>query len=44
MLKNKIDAPTTANCVFEFSEEDTENESGRTDPTISTLLPSSNEW
>ena len=43
-MKNKIEAPTTANCVFQVSEEDNENEAGKTDPKISTLRLSSNEW
>ena len=44
LLKNKIETPTTANCVLQASERDTENETCKTDPRISTLLLSSNEW
>ena len=44
LLKNKIEAPTTANCALQVSQEDAEDETGKTDPKISTLLLSSNEW
>ena len=43
LLKNKIEAPKTANCV-QLTEEETEVGPGKVDSSVSNLLLSSNVW
>ncbi len=42
LLKNKVESPSTANCV-NVSDEDT-SEMGKVDPRVSNLLPSTTIW
>ena len=44
LLKNKIESPSTANCVLLSDQENSPTSSGKIDPFVSHLLLSSNVW